>query len=329
MTLIFNQSDLDVMPRVSVNCQKHQISDDFDMLEGVPVEIGSGYFCGMTLAPGLWLSFGDCKYNQDLMIKVPPHDHQIQIGIFLSGSIYFDAVHPNLGGPRGYFSGSGISPAYVEKFRGGEHLTTVNIEIEPNWLDSFLVGESWTSDNLKQLFKGEEWKQAFYPTVTPMMRTMAHQLWNAPYRGAAKRMYLQAKAFELLALHLDLLSDYSSQHFSGLKPDTIASLHHAEAILSKQLEHPPLLSDLALQVGVSPRTLQRGFRELFGTTVFGYLRDRRLEESKKLLLSHHIQVSQVALAVGYSHVGHFTKAFKLRFGLTPKQFQISGSHTDD
>jgi hypothetical protein len=30
-------------------------------------------------------------------------------------------------------------------------------------------------------------------------------MWNAPYRGAARRMYLQAKVLELLAMHLDWL----------------------------------------------------------------------------------------------------------------------------
>lgn len=57
-----------------------------------------GYSRGMELSPGLWLSFYDCEYHQDLMVRAPGHDHLIQIVAHLSGFIYFDAVHPNLGG---------------------------------------------------------------------------------------------------------------------------------------------------------------------------------------------------------------------------------------
>lgn len=322
MTLTFKESEWDKLDQAPAICPNYQSLDDFALLTGVPAGMGNGYSCDMTITPGVWLNFHDVNYHQDLMIKVPPHDHPIQIFILLSGFIYYETVYPNFGGTRSYFSGSGISPAYEVKHRGGEHLSVVNIEIEPNWLDTFLVGGPWCSDNLQQLFRGKDWKRAFYPTVTPMMRLLSHQLWNAPYKGPAKRLYLQAKVFELLALHLDLLSEPDSQSIVGLKSDTITRLYHAQSILSTQLEHPPLLSELAVKVGVSASTLQRGFQELFGTTVFGYLRELRLEQAKELLLSREMQVSQVAHTVGYSHLGHFTKAFKRKFGITPKQYQM-------
>jgi hypothetical protein len=57
-------------------------------------------------------------------------------------------------------------------------------------------------------------------------------MWNAPYRGAAKQMYLQSKVFELLALHLDLIC-----------------VHYTQEILTTQFENPPSLLELARQVG--------------------------------------------------------------------------------
>ncbi|MFQ4146647.1 hypothetical protein [Chlorogloeopsis sp. ULAP02] len=108
------------------------------------------------------------------------------------------------------------------------------MEIEPQLLESFFLEDGqYSSDVQKLLFKGEDWKLSFYPTVTPAMRSLAQQMWNPPYHGAATRMYLQAKVFELV-----------------------------------QLEHPPSLCELAQQVGVSVRNLQRGFPILFNTIVF-------------------------------------------------------------
>jgi AraC-like DNA-binding protein len=321
MTLILTQADWDELEQQAPAPQADNlILDKFEELTGIPECIGHGYSRHMALTPGVWLEFWDCHYHQDLMIKTPDHNHLIQISVHLSGSIYFDAAHPNLGGTCAYFSGSGISPAYVENYRGGERLTCINIEIEPEWLKSFLTDEQYDADALALLFKGEDWKVSFYPTVTRKMRSLAQQIWNAPYRGGAKRMYLQAKVFELLAMQLDMISDESNPApCSRLKPETIARLHYAKEILTTQFANPPSFSELARQVGISYRTLHRGFQMLFQTSVVGYLTQQRLEQAERLLRRGDLKVAEVATAVGYGNMGHFAVAFKRQFGITPSQ----------
>jgi AraC-like DNA-binding protein len=320
MTLIFHQSDWDELSQQAVLPDADTFSlEVFEGLEGAPPEFARGYTRSVELLPELWLNFMDHEIQQDFRVRAPVHEHSIQLGIFLSGYLYFDAVHPGMGGDRGYFSGSGMSPAYEEKHQAGERLAIVDVEIEADWLDAFLQTEQY-SDELRQLLlKGEDWKLSFYPTVTPAMQTIVQQLWSAPYRGAAKRMYLQAKVLELLAMHLDLISNNPPVSPSSLKPETIDRLHQARAILTRQLEHPPLLNDLAMQVGISDRTLRRGFRELFGTTVVGYLTQQRMQYAHQLLQSRQGTVAEVARRVGYGHLGHFAAAFKRQFGVTPKK----------
>ncbi|MEG3846915.1 AraC family transcriptional regulator [Microcoleus sp. herbarium19] len=323
MTLILSQSDLDELHQQVPQPQvENLVLDSFEELEGVPEILGRGYNRGMKLSPGVCLNFSDCEYHQDLMVKTPAHDHPIQFAIFLSGWIYFDDVHPNLGGTHSYFSGSGISPSYVEKHRAGERLTCVNVEIEPELLDSFLLEDGQYSCDIQNLlFKGEDCKISFYPTVTPAMRSLAQQMWNPPYRGTAKRMYLQAKVFELIAIHLDLISAQQQpiHDTQGLKRETIACIHHAKEILTAQLEYPPSLCELAQQVGVSVRTLHKGFPLLFNTTVVGYLTQQRLQKAQMLLRQGDYKVAEVANLVGYSHLGNFAAAFKREYGITPSQ----------
>jgi AraC-like DNA-binding protein len=321
MTLILTQADWDELHEQSPPPPPDNlVLGNFEELTGVPEHLGQGYIRSIELFPEMWLSFDDCEYHQDLMVKAPIHEHPIQFAVHLSGYIYFDAVHPNLGGTCSYFSGSGMSPAYVEKYRGGERITIVGVDIEPKWLESFLTDEQYDAETLKCLFKGEDWKVSFYPTVTRKMRLLAQQLWNAPYRGAAKRMYLQAKVLELLAMHLDIISNHSNQTpGSRLKPETSARLHYAKEILTSQVANPPSLPELARQVGVSNRTLHRGFQTLFNTTVVGYLTQRRLEQAEQLLRQGNLKVAEVANLVGYEHLGHFAAAFKRQFGITPSQ----------
>ncbi|MBW4621237.1 MAG: helix-turn-helix domain-containing protein [Cyanosarcina radialis HA8281-LM2] len=190
MTLILTQADWDELQEQAAAPQADNLLlDDFEELTGIPEYIGRGYKCIMELTPEIWLDFGDCQYHQDFMVKAPIHEHLIQMVVLVSGYIYFDAVHPNLGGICGYFSGSGMSPAYVEKYRGGDRIAYVGINIEPEWLEAFLQADrQYGSDLQKLLVKEEDWKKSFYPTVTPTMRSLTRQMWNAPYRGAAKRV---------------------------------------------------------------------------------------------------------------------------------------------
>jgi AraC-like DNA-binding protein len=149
--------------------------------------------------------------------------------------------------------------------------------------------------------------------------SLAQQLWNPPYRGTAKHLYLQGKVFELLAMQLDLVAEEKNSKNAQLKRSTIDRIHQARDIVLANLEHPPSVIELAQQVEVSASTLQRKFRELFGKTVFAYLTDQRMDLAEQLLRQRNCTVVEIATMVGYSNPAHFAAAFKRRFGITPSE----------
>lgn len=95
----------------------------------------------------------------------------------------------------------------------------------------------------------------------------------------------------------------------------------AAAILRGNIETPPRLPDLARQVGLSPPRLNRAFRHRFGATVFAYLRVLRLEEARRLLESSDINITDAAFNVGYQSLPSFSRAFRDRFGVCPRQYR--------
>ncbi|MGD1919859.1 MAG: helix-turn-helix transcriptional regulator, partial [Pleurocapsa sp.] len=154
--------------------------------------------------------------------------------------------------------------------------------------------------------------------VTPSMRTIIKQIWEHPYSGAIAQMYLEGKVLELLAMQLAQLAESDLYIVSSaLKLKDVDPIYEARDILSQRLENPPSILELAEQVGVSDRTLRRGFSKLFGTTVVGYLNQLRIEQAEILLRTGKLSVAEVANKVGYSHLGHFAAAFKRQFGITP------------
>jgi AraC-like DNA-binding protein len=321
MTLILNQSDWEELQEQAPKLQPNRlVLDDFESFASMPPLLGQESRRVMELSPGMKLTLLDGKCCRDWMFKEPIHEHPIQILICLSGFIHCD-IHPPLGGTCGYFSGSGMSPAYIEQNRAGEHLTLVDIEIAPDVLESFfLTDRQRYSEPMNQLFKDEDWKVSFYPTVTTKMRSLAQQMWNAPYRGGQRRMYLQSKVFELIVTQLEAIGVGQDQSLDQLpKPSTIDRIYQARDIVLADLENPPSVLELAQQVGVSICTLQRRFQALFGMTVFGYLTDQRMVLAEQLLRQGHYTVAETAAAVGYSNPGHFAVAFKRKFGITPKE----------
>jgi AraC-like DNA-binding protein len=131
---------------------------------------------------------------------------------------------------------------------------------------------------------------------------------------------MQGKVFELMALQLNsIVNDATTSSSPSLRPDTITRIHYAAEILRSRLENPPPQTILAQQVGVSDRTLQKGFKCLFGITPFAYLRQERMKQAEQLLRDADHTVAEVANLVGYTNPAQFAAAFKRQFGITPRQ----------
>jgi AraC-like DNA-binding protein len=108
---------------------------------------------------------------------------------------------------------------------------------------------------------------------------------------------------------------------SPISRDDRDRIHFAREILLQRLADPPSLVELARLVGLNDYKLKAGFRQVFGTTVFGYLRQERLEKARQLLQAQDISVTAAAAAVGYSSQGHFAAAFRKQFGINPKDLR--------
>lgn len=119
------------------------------------------------------------------------------------------------------------------------------------------------------------------------------------------------------------ITTIKSPQSSVLRPDDIERLHHAKEILISNLDNPPSLLNLARLVGINDRKLKQGFRQVFGTTVYGYFQEYRMRQAKRLLAEGSLNVTEVAYAVGYTSPSRFCDAFKRQFSITPKFYQTS------
>jgi AraC family ethanolamine operon transcriptional activator len=91
------------------------------------------------------------------------------------------------------------------------------------------------------------------------------------------------------------------------------------AILAGSLDKPVYSGQLALQVGISVRSMHDAILRYRGMSLHRYLRLRRLWLVRKQLLAGATSVKATALAFGFWHLGDFSGSYRLQFGETPSQ----------
>ncbi|MBX2923197.1 MAG: helix-turn-helix transcriptional regulator [Chitinophagaceae bacterium] len=156
--------------------------------------------------------------------------------------------------------------------------------------------------------------------VTPAMMQLINAILHCDKRGVYKRVFLEAKVMDLFLMQLEQLQAHRCSTSCLLRHDAVEKLHHAKDIALQNLEAPLSLSELAGMVGTNITSLKKGFKEVFGVSVFGLIAEVKMEKAKELLLSGQMNVSELSDYLGYSNVANFSLAFKRRFGVSPLKF---------
>ncbi len=77
-------------------------------------------------------------------------------------------------------------------------------------------------------------------------------------------------------------------------------------------------ADVAKHVGYSPNYFSAEFKRQIGVEFQKYLLDSRLEFAKRLLQLSQLSVTEVCFECGFNTYQHFSKAFKNKFGISPR-----------
>jgi transcriptional regulator GlxA family with amidase domain len=95
-------------------------------------------------------------------------------------------------------------------------------------------------------------------------------------------------------------------------------LEDAMKIMFEHLEEPLAPKAIGEKVGCSARQLSRWFESYLSTTPAQYYASLRLEHAHYLLLHSSLTVTEIAVACGYHWAAQFSKAYRLRYGTSPR-----------
>jgi AraC-like DNA-binding protein len=94
-------------------------------------------------------------------------------------------------------------------------------------------------------------------------------------------------------------------------------INKARAILLERIGDPITIKELSRKVAINECYLKKGFKEMFGTTIFDFYQSKRMEYARYLLYEKGLSVTDVSMMLGYSSISHFSTAFKKHTGLKP------------
>lgn len=112
--------------------------------------------------------------------------------------------------------------------------------------------------------------------------------------------------------------------------DTVSSLlldlYSPRQVTISELVENHLHSDLSNEelaslAGLSLSTFKREFKKQFRDTPYNYLKDKKLEEVKELLLKTELSVSEICYRVGFKDIAHFSRLFKQKYQASPSGFR--------
>ncbi|MCL3781982.1 AraC family transcriptional regulator [Prolixibacteraceae bacterium JC049] len=269
----------------------------------------------------------DSLYKRDVQISGNTSSPMFAMHFMLSGNTEYmiESGKTNvIGGKSNLWSLNGGHSGY-SKFQKDDYCSSLGIIIRDELLIDLtnrhpqLLGKVYRKHENGETFY---WNK-YHKETTAEMQYIISQLKQAHLMGNTAELYAESKILELLALQLkdsSCCQNAKCQLHCKTQSD-IDKIHQAKQILLSNIDSPPSIKELSMQVGINDKKLKYGFKEVFNQTVYGYLFDHKMTIAKELLLETEKPILEVANECGYDYASHFSTAFKRKYGITPKQYK--------
>lgn len=152
-------------------------------------------------------------------------------------------------------------------------------------------------------------------------RFVLEALLNNGYTDSLENIYVNAQTQMLLLYSLDCMLGEKEIDVINCKflsnEDDRKKIEKAREVLIDHIGEPITIKELSRKVAINECYLKKGFKEMFGTTIFDFYQNQRMDHAKYLLYEKGLSVTEVSLFLGYSSISHFSTAFKKHTGLKP------------
>lgn len=125
------------------------------------------------------------------------------------------------------------------------------------------------------------------------------------------------------AFFLDVISNFIEPYENNMEKLVSAMIKYQSIfdLLKNTRPANVTVKQLAPVVGMSVSSLSKSFRQDTGITLKDFINNHIIQTSKEFLLLDNSSIKQVAYALGYTDEFYFSRFFKKRTGLSPKEYR--------
>jgi AraC family transcriptional regulator len=152
-------------------------------------------------------------------------------------------------------------------------------------------------------------------------RMLLETLLNHSYTDSLENIFINAQSQMLLLYSLECM--LGEKEVEGFQCKFLANeadrekIVKAREVLLQHIGEPLTIRELSRKVAINECYLKKGFKEMFGATIFDFYQGQRMEHARYLLYEKGLSVTEVSVMLGYSSISHFSTAFKKHTGLKP------------
>ncbi|HEY4287734.1 MAG TPA: AraC family transcriptional regulator [Puia sp.] len=179
--------------------------------------------------------------------------------------------------------------------------------------------ESTISDDLLEFRHSTSFSKTL--SLCGRTRLVLEALLNHNYTDSLENIFINAQSQMLLLYSLECM--VGEKEVEGFQCKFLANeadrdkIIQARGILLQHIGEPLTIKELSRKVAINECYLKKGFKEMFGTTIFDFYQGQRMEHARYLLYEKGLSVTEVSIMLGYSSISHFSTAFKKHTGLKP------------
>ncbi|MGH7125917.1 MAG: GlxA family transcriptional regulator [Stellaceae bacterium] len=139
-----------------------------------------------------------------------------------------------------------------------------------------------------------------------------------------------------IALNVASIFIYDQQHLPADRQSIVQvgrlgfvepRLTAAIRLMEGSIEDPLRITRIAAEIGLSARSMQALFTRHLGTAPRAYYLDLRLDAARRLLQQTQRSLMEIAVACGFVSASAFSRAFRRRYGRSPRELRREGITT--
>ncbi|MFC6861154.1 helix-turn-helix domain-containing protein [Zunongwangia atlantica] len=291
----------------------------------IPSDKGNGKVNCINFPNGIGLYTFNLEFEEDTCLRIyHPSVNPIRFIYCVEGTLnaYFkDEKDCVLRSHQHLIAATLANGTQCFQFNGGERVKICYLEVNRRKFQSYLSFDlSEIEENYFRLFGDIEAENEVFQTGNYGLRTMdtIREIEDCGVEGFPRINYLGGKALEVLSHMLLQFREGPEMHEPKLKKRDLRAIERAVTYINENISNTGTVQELAKVGGINVNKLQDGFQEVYGKTVNTYIRDVRLTRAMNMLLSGEKGVGEVVYELGLSSRSYFSKIFKRRYGVLPK-----------